>query len=143
MTDPTEFALQFRHSSRQYLQDAQAYMQKHRRSGLISRAVVLLEKIGVKGSNEAENRRLTFGEIFEEGQGFVLPVSARAKQDFRDMHFTGKDGELANLLAEFPELVIRGEFKDRYGVVTVHQAEQKYRYDKQDGGETIADAHVS
>jgi hypothetical protein len=68
-----------------------------------------------------------------------LHATARAKQDDGHLHMTGKNGELADILEKFPNLLIDGIFKDDHGGGSVHQAEQKYDYTGEEGDETIMD----
>src|SRR5262245_34602506 len=107
MSNLSEFKLQFRHASRERLQEAQAYMHEQWKVaeggvGLISRAKALLEKMGMRSSG-GEERAFNFGEIVSERQVFVLPATTRVNQDLRGLHITGKDGVLADVLSKFPE----------------------------------------
>jgi hypothetical protein len=72
-------------------------------------------------------------------EGFVLHATARAKQDEGHLHITGQHGELADILAKFPELRIEGVFKDDDEGGTVHQTDQKYVYMGEEGHETAMD----
>jgi hypothetical protein len=148
MSNETDFVLQFKHPSREYLQKAQEYMEEKRKSWQAREKIggsvkTLLEKIGVKRPNEVVSWGFGFGEIREDNEGFALHATARANQNIRNLHITGKDGELADVLSNFPQLKIHGVFKDKYGHGTVHQSEQKYEYKGEDGGETIADMDSS
>jgi hypothetical protein len=147
MSNETDFALQFRHRSLDYLHAAQDYMEEKRKSWraweMAGRSVrTLLEKIRARKPNAVATWGFDFGEILKDNEEYVLPATARANQNMRNLHITGKNGELEDVLSKFAELKITGTFKDKYGIGKICQIEQKYEYKEEVDQKTIADMPI-
>lgn len=121
MSNDTEFSLRFCHRSRAYLERVRAYAEEKK-----ARWDASEKKVGARRPNSVVSWGFLFDAIEADGDGFRLPASVFANQSFANVPITGDDGELADLLARFPELVIEGEFRDEYGRGTVFQTEQEY-----------------
>ena len=141
MSNDTDFTLRFRHNKKKYLQQVQEYAEakKVRWDGFKakrgSNANTLMKRVGAKKPNEVVSWGFDFGTIQKEGNEYCLPATTFANQNASNVHITGEDGELADILAHFPELIIEGEYRDEYTGGSVYQTEQEEEYFRDDEGE--------
>jgi hypothetical protein len=129
MSNDTDFRLRFRHKKKRYLEQVREYAEDKKARWDEFKAEgkdvkVLMKRVGAKKPNEVVSWGFDFGEIEKDGDGYCLPATAWANQNSSNLHVTGDDGELADILAHFPELEIEGEYSDEYGRGSVCQTEE-------------------
>ena len=129
MSNDTGFLLDFCHSEKSYLIDVKVYLeQKKKRWKEFENSNIpvseLMVKLGVEYPNELVSWGFDFDEILKSEDGFVLSAHTWANQNASNTHISGEDGELADLLRKFPELIIKGTYRDEYGSGRVTQYEQ-------------------
>lgn len=137
MSNDSDFTLRFRHKKKRYLEQVQQYTEEKKSrwdefKGTEKDLKVLMKRVGAKKRNEVVSWGFDFGEVTKDGDGYSLRASAWANQNASNMHITGDEGELADLLAQFPELVIEGEYSDEYGRGSVSQTNQKFESSRED-----------
>jgi len=137
MSNDTDFTLRFRHKSKRYLEQVKRrcaekkdHYDRHKATG--ENLKVLMRQVGAKKRNEVVTWGFEFEKIRKDGDGYCLPATAWANQNVNNLHVTGEDGELADLLAHFPELEIEGEYVDEYGRGSVCQADQEFEESLED-----------
>ena len=130
MSNDTTLNLEFRHKKKSYLEDVQKYLEekKKRWSKLKNSGKemsVLMKKAGVESPNQLVTWGFNFENITKSEGEYVLSADTWANQNSFNTHVTGDEGELADLLVNFPELIIKGTYEDEYGRGSINQSEQE------------------
>jgi len=140
MSNDTTLNLEFRHKKKSYLEDVQKYLEekKKRWSKLENSGKemsVLMKKVGVQSPNQLVTWGFNFENITKSEGEYVLSADTWANQNSFNTHVTGSEGELADLLVNFPELIIKGTYEDEYGRGSINQSEQEEEESKEDNEE--------
>ena len=144
MSNDTTLNLEFRHKKKSYLEDVQKYLEekKKRWSKLENSGKemsVLMKKAGVESPNQLVTWGFNFENITKSEGEYVLLADTWANQNSFNTHVTGSEGELADLLVNFPELIIKGTYEDEYGRGSIIQSEQEEEESKEDNEEDDGD----
>ncbi|MEI7855476.1 MAG: hypothetical protein WCJ06_17360, partial [Planctomycetota bacterium] len=140
MSNDTTLNLEFRHKKKSYLEDVQKYLEekKKRWSKLENSGKemsVLMKKVGVQSPNQLVTWGFNFENITKSEGEYLLSADTWANQNSFNTHVTGSEGELADLLVNFPELIIKGTYEDEYGRGSINQSEQEEEESKEDNEE--------
>ena len=144
MSNDTTLNLEFRHKKKSYLEDVQKYLEekKKRWSKLENSGKemsVLMKKVGVQSPNQLVTWGFNFENITKSEGEYVLSADTWANQNSFNTHVTGSEGELADLLVNFPELIIKGTYEDEYGRGSINQSEQEEEESKEENDEDDGD----
>ena len=144
MSNDTTLNLEFRHKKKSYLEDVQKYLEekKKRWSKLENSGKemsVLMKKVGVQSPNQLVTWGFNFENITKSEGEYVLSADTWANQNSFNTHVTGSEGELADLLVNFPELIIKGTYEDEYGRGSINQSEQEEEEIKEENDEDDGD----
>ena len=140
MSNDTTLNLEFRHKKKSYLEDVQKYLEeKKKRWSKLANSGKEMSELMKKAGVQSPNQLVTWGFNFEnitksEGE-YVLSADTWANQNSFNTHVTGSEGELADLLVNFPELIIKGTYEDEYGRGSINQSEQEEEESKEDNEE--------
>lgn len=120
MSNDPSFSLRFRHEKKRYLEELRQYAEQKKarwdKFNATGKDVkVLMKLVGAKKPNHVVSWGFEFGKLVKYKGGYCLLAWAWANQNSWNMHITGDDGELADLVARFPELLIEGEYESEYG----------------------------
>ena len=148
MSNDTTLNLEFRHKKKSYLEDVQKYLEekKKRWSNLENSGKdmsVLMKKAGVQSPNQLVTWGFNFENITKSEGEYVLSAETWANQNSFNTHVTGDEGELADLLSKFPELIIKGTYEDEYGRGIINQHEQVEEESKEENDEDNDDEDSS
>ena len=140
MSNDTTLNLEFRHKKKSYLEDVQKYLEekKKRWSNLKNSGKEmseLMKKAGVQSPNQLVTWGFNFENITKSEGEYVLSADTWANQNSFNTHVTGSEGELADLLVNFPELIIKGTYEDEYGRGNINQSEQEEEESKEENDE--------
>lgn len=140
MSNDTTLNLEFRHKKKSYLEDVQKYLEekKKRWSNLENSGKEmseLMKKAGVQSPNQLVTWGFNFENITKSEGEYVLSADTWANQNSFNTHVTGDEGELADLLVNFPELIIKGTYEDEYGRGSINQSEQEEEESKEENDE--------
>lgn len=142
MSNDTDFNLRFRHKKKRYLEKVKEYAEAKKARWDEFEAEdkdvkVLMRRVGAKKRNEVVSWGFDFGGIEKDDDGFCLTATSWANQNLTNLHITGENGELADILSHFPELKIEGEYHDEYGRGSVCQTGQELEssIEDEDGGQ--------
>ena len=144
MSNDTTLNLEFRHKKKSYLEDVQKYLEdkKKRWSKLKNSGKemsVLMKKAGVETPNQLVTWGFNFGNITKSEGEYMLSADTWANQNSFNTHVTGDEGELADVLVNFPELIIKGTYEDEYGRGSITQSEQEEKESKEENDEEDGD----
>ena len=144
MSNDTTLNLEFRHKKKSYLEDVQKYLEekKKRWSNLENSGKEmseLMKKAGVQSPNQLVTWGFNFENITKSKGEYVLSADTWANQNSFNTHVTGSEGELADLLVNFPELIIKGTYEDEYGRGSINQSEQEEEESKEENDEDDGD----
>ena len=144
MSNDTTLNLEFRHKKKSYLEGVQKYLEekKKRWSNLENSGKEmseLMKKAGVQSPNQLVTWGFKFENITKSEGEYVLSADTWANQNSFNTHVTGSEGELADLLVNFPELIIKGTYEDEYGRGSINQSEQEEEESKEENDEDDGD----
>ena len=148
MSNDTTLNLEFRHKKKSYLEDVQKYLEeKKKRWSKLANSGKEMSELMKKTGAQSPNQLVTWGFNFEnitksEGE-YVLSADTWANQNSFNTHVTGYEGELADLLVNFPELIIKGTYEDDYGRGSINQSEQEEEESKEENDEDDYDVDSS
>lgn len=131
MSNDSEFTLRFRHKKKRYLEQVREYAEQKKSrwdefKAESNNVRILMKRVGAKKPNEVVSWGFDFDRITKNGTGYCLTATAWANENSSNVHITGEEGELADLLSKFPELEIEGEFSDEYGWGSLSEVEKDY-----------------
>lgn len=135
MVNVTFYGVHLLHWSSDYLEAVQQYIENkvarwEEFAATGQSATVLMKETGATRRNEVVAWRFEFRDIQECGEFyFLLAMTYWENPNALNLRITGSDGELADLLQQFPELTIKGEFYDDFeegGQGRLVQTEQIY-----------------
>lgn len=130
MSNDTDFNLTFSCPSREKLEHVITYLERKKarwdawqQRGKSSRE--LLERTGCRHVGAVVSWGFEFDdvEVDEDGEASVR-VTAWANENVSNVHISGEQGELADLLQRFPFLEIAGSYKDEYNQGDIAGAEK-------------------
>ena len=144
MSNDTTLNLEFRHQKKSYLEGVQKYLEekKERWSKLENSGKEmseLMKKAGVQSPNQLVTWGFNFENITKSEGEYVLSADTWANQNSFNTHVTGDEGELADLLVNFPELIIKGTYEDEYGRGSINQSEQEEEESKEENDDEDED----
>jgi len=144
MSNDTTLNLEFRHKKKSYLENVQKYLEekKERWSKLENSGKEmseLMKKAGVQSLNQLVTWGFNFENITKSEGEYVLSADTWANQNSFNTHVTGSEGELADLLVNFQELIIKGTYEDEYGSGIITQSEQEEQESKEENDEDDGD----
>jgi formylglycine-generating enzyme len=148
MSNDTTLNLEFRHQKKSYLEGVQKYLdEKKKRWSKLENSGKEMSELMKKAGVQSPNQLVTWGFNFEnitksEGE-YVLSADTWANQNSFNTHVTGSEGELADLLVNFPELIIKGTYEDEYGRGSINQSEQEEEESKEENDEDDDDEDSS
>ena len=148
MSNDTTLSLEFRHKKKSYLEDVRKYLEeKKKRWSKFENSdkdmSVLMKKAGVESPNQLVTWGFNFENITKSEGEYVLSAETWANQNSFNTHVTGDEGELADLLSKFPELIIKGTYEDEYGRGIINQHEQVEEESKEENDEDNDDEDSS
>ena len=98
----------------QYLERKKARWEAWKQRGKTSSD--LLERVGAPHRGSIVAWGFVFGEIDEDEDGEAsVAVASWANENSRNVHISGEESELADLIEKFPFLDVTGSYESEYG----------------------------
>lgn len=130
MSNDTTYRLKFRHKQREVLEAVEqylkgkharwlAYLDRCKREGLDQTLDQLLGEFQVEVTEAAVTWGFSMGKITRKSTHWSVEAEAWANENPFNVPIAGPQSELEDLLQKFPDLDIRGRFRDEFGSGTV------------------------
>lgn len=145
MSNDTSYRLKFRHKKREVLEATEqylkgkharwlAYLDRCKREGLDQTWDQLLGEFQVEAREAAFTWGFSMGEITRKSTHWSVEAETWANENPFNVPIAGPGSELADLLQKFPDLDIRGRFRDEFGSGTIKGSQRisrkGYRHDE-------------